>query len=114
MWGKSGACTIIYYSQSGEFDEGLREGQRGGKGHEGFTNLLLPLLRHKYVAFVILLLQRPSDPTICLGACCCMQTVVRTLRVRCSSLPCARQNGRAFSSLTARGGGGFAIVIAQK
>ena len=29
----------------------------------------------------------------------------RTLRVWLSSIPCARRNGRAFASLTARGGG---------
>src|SRR4029453_12050916 len=29
----------------------------------------------------------------------------RTLRVRLSSIPCARRNGRASASLTARGGG---------
>src|SRR4029453_10827168 len=84
----------------------------GGKGPEGPANPLLSLLRRENVAIAPPPLQRPSHPAMCLGTLGRMQAVV-LLRVRLSSLPCARRNGRASASLTARGGG-LSIGVKQR
>ena len=75
-----------------------------GKGPEGPATPLLPMLRRKHGARAMPPLQRPSPPEYGSGS---PQPYAGafTLRVRPSSLPCARRNGRASANLTARGGG---------
>src|SRR5262245_20333598 len=71
-----------------------RGGQRHGKGPEGPANPLLPLLRRQNVTLVILPLQRPSAPVMCLGepSAVCRRSYIESTFLRATLCTLERQS----------------------